>query len=99
MRMRIKGLFKLQDTYGFPLSDSLNKCYENDLLPHLENYIGEALLHNWTDEKISEYLINGYSDSKFGKPIVDINAYVVFVIKKNWKNDLHTTARILIDLE
>lgn len=97
--MRIKGLFKLQDTYGYPLSDSLNECFDKGYLPNLENYIGEALLHNWTDDKISEYLINGYSDSKFGKPIVDIKAYVVFVIMKYWKNDLQTTAKILVDVE
>lgn len=97
--MRIKGLFTLQDTYGFPLSDSLNKCSENSLLTHLENYIGEALLHYWTDEKISETLLIGYSDSVFGKPEIDIKKFVEYTIRKYWKDDLLTTAKVLVELK
>ena len=97
--MRIKGLFTLQDTYGFPLSDSLNECYDNKLSPHLENYIGEALLHNWTDSMISDSLITGYIDSKFGKPNIDIKNFVIYTIRKYWNSDLMTTAKVLIELK
>lgn len=97
--MRVKELFTLQDTYGYPLSDSLNKCYEKGLIPHLENYIGEALLHYWTDEKISETLLIGYSDSVFGNPNIDIHKFVKYTIRKYWKNDLITTAKVLVELK
>ena len=83
--MRVKGLFTLQDTYGFPLSDSLNKCYEKGLIPHLENYIGEALLHNWTDDKISDSLITSYADSKFGKMNIDIKI-LLYILLENIGN-------------
>ena len=95
--MRVEGLFTLQDTYGFPLSDSLNECLKNGLTPNWENYIGEALLHNWTDEKISEYIKLGFADSNYPEVTINILEFVQFTIKKNWNTDLKTTAKYLIE--
>lgn len=45
------GLFKMHDTYGFSLTDSLFECRKWNVTPCLLQFIGDALAAGWTRDK------------------------------------------------
>ena len=47
----VGGLFKMADTYGFPLSESIIELRKRGCVPDLLGYVADAVLAGWTDEK------------------------------------------------
>lgn len=80
----IGGLFRLSDTNGIPLADSLKELKEKDLIFSAEDYIFDALSALWIDEKIAQTLSEAYRDSGLEKPEYNILTMIKMVILRHW---------------
>lgn len=57
------GLFRFADQDGIPLAVSLSRCREIGRQPDISNYIAEAWLAGWDDERIRHKLAEGFADA------------------------------------
>lgn len=57
------NLFKMHDTHGFPLSNSLVECKKYDWYPCVEQFVLDAVRAGWPKERAERVLREAIADS------------------------------------
>lgn len=61
----VTNLFKLHDTFGFPLAASLDECRNHQLIPCLDQFVCDAIKSGWSREKAQKLVAEAKADSCF----------------------------------
>jgi len=80
----VYGIFEMEDESGYPLVDSLKFCKEHNLIMSMQDYIGQALIHDWDDTKIATKLHAAYLDMGYNPKYEDILHSVKLLILSKW---------------
>lgn len=57
------GLFKFQDTYGFPLCFSIIECQKRGIVPCLPSFVADAVLAGWRPDRAIVKAREGFRDA------------------------------------
>lgn len=59
----VDGLFKLHDTFGFPLSCSIDQCNKQGFIPCTGQFVYDALDAGWTKERAERTVKEALADT------------------------------------
>lgn len=62
-----KEIFKLSDTYGFPVSDSCRLIMEKKMFVEWKGFVSAAIKAGWKNNKIYNTITEACIDSNYGK--------------------------------
>jgi hypothetical protein len=58
------GLFKMHDTVGFSLADSIAECRRHGCTPSLPSFVADAVLAGWPAERAIDKVIENRHDAE-----------------------------------